>query len=128
MYFGRLNEVDHTQYPVGKPLLRGSIRLSKPNFGFRISDFGFREFENSSCHQLFNTRNREIRNPKSEIRNSLLHQQSRYQLRSSLDAKFDKDVAQVELHSLFTNIQPASDLSVGQSFHAAERHLGFSAT
>jgi hypothetical protein len=36
MYFGLASGSGHTQYPVGKPLSRGSIRFSK-NFGLRIS-------------------------------------------------------------------------------------------
>ena len=121
----------HTQYPVGKPLLRGSIELSKSNeelrdflypknpLIFQVLSFKLRncaisfteEFSSISEALLsFKFRNRAI----AQSRNSYhLPQQPRDQLRSALNLEFDEDVTQMELHSLFAHLESAAYVGVG---------------
>ncbi len=84
MFFAAKAGSDHTQYPVGKPLLRGSIGLSN-----KLS---------RSQGALVNPSPQERPDRKS-------HKQARNQFRASLHAKFYKDMPQMELYGLFRNLQ-----------------------
>src|SRR5688500_6550161 len=68
MYLGFASGSGHTQYPVGKPLWRGGIRLSK-NSKFRISDLLSLRFQlgrsNAGVGLPMNIVWTEIRNPNS---------------------------------------------------------------
>src|SRR5229473_2486521 len=88
--------------------MQGGIRFSKSSIGFSLCYLALKNHHRLAC--------------------ATSHQQSRYQFRSAAHTKLYEDVPQMKLHRLLTDVQPAANLRVSQTFNTAKRHLRLAPT